>query len=185
MLINAGRVVAIGETEKVLQTYLQTTTRESEVSLRNRVNRQGNGKIFFTDIYFKDENGHDVSFFRPGQNVEIWLAYEIHDSNLKEFDLGISFDTFLDQNRIVAVGNKFIGQKLKAEVGLVKLRIKRLPLNCGRYQFTIIAAGSDNEVIDWVQKAGEFEVVWGDFYGSGQLPPPQSSAVLLDYSLVQ
>lgn len=186
LLINAGRIAAMGKTEEVLQTYLQTTAGESEVSLNHRVNRKGSGKIIFTSIYFKDENGKDTNFFQVGQNIEIWLSYAVHDPQLKEFDVGISFDTFFDQNRIAAAGNRFTGQKIKVGAGLIKLRINHLSLNCGRYQFTIIAAGLGNEVFDWVQKAGEFEVVWGDFYGSGQLPSPtEGGAMLLDYSFIQ
>jgi hypothetical protein len=44
-----------------------------------------------------------------------------------------------------------------------------------------IFSHAGGEILDYVQRAAEFVVAGGDFFGTGQSPPTDQPAVLVDY----
>jgi lipopolysaccharide transport system ATP-binding protein len=183
LLLDKGKIIEIGKTEKIIGGYLELNTQLGKISLKDRQDRKGDGRIIFKDVVFKDYHNKDVPYFRSGEDALIYIYYECLDPNIKDFYIGFSIDTFFNQNRVAFIGNKILKQKIIVqEDGVIKLRINKLPLNIGRYQFTLIAVDSGVEIYDWVQKAGEFDVEFGDYYNNGILPPAHDGFLLLDYS---
>lgn len=185
ILLDGGKVEMIGETDKVIEKYLSMVSQKQTISMRDRKDRKGNGKMRITKIFFKDQNGKETSFLKSGEDVEICFEYEVFDKDLREFKFGFSIDTFLEQNRIAYIGNKITGENLNTGKCSFVLKIKNLPLNVGKYTFTIISTDSGVEIYDWVQKVGEFDVEFGNFYGTNNLPPLREGFLLLDYSFKQ
>ena len=58
-------------------------------------------------------------------------------------------------------------------------RVERLPLNAGRYTFTIYSTVG-TIIADWITDAAAFHVVPGDFYGTGRLPADYDGHVLVE-----
>jgi lipopolysaccharide transport system ATP-binding protein len=185
ILLDGGKVIAIGETESVIEKYMSMVSQKQIISMKDRKDRKGNGKIRVTNISFKNSKDQEVSFFESGDDVSIICKYEVFDNSLKEFKFAFSIDTFLEQNRIAYVGNKITGENLEVGKGSFTVKIKNLPLNVGKYTFTVICTDSGVEIYDWIQKAGEFDVEFGNFYGNNNLPPLREGFLLLDYSFEQ
>ena len=62
------------------------------------------------------------------------------------------------------------------------LSIQRLPLVPGTYSLTYYATGS-YQVLDYLEDAFLFEVIRGNFYDNGELPPKGQAKFLADFDL--
>lgn len=126
ILLKEGLIVMFGETEKVVETYLNGNNQPSSLPLRNRGDREGKGGVKFTDISITNlENGKEI---RSGQGLRIVLQYEsdfrekirdvlvvitIVNDNLQpvlRLDSGVTAHSFVDnldpQGRIVCETNE-------------------------------------------------------------------------------
>lgn len=180
--LDKGRVKMIGETKEVINSYLADCSIFGNTSIGERKDRRGSGKIKILDVYFTDEVGNRINFLSAGKNIFICCNYEVIDKNIKNFNFGFSIDTLPDQNRIAYIGNKMTNQVVIADSGFLKIRLNKLPLNVGKYQFAVICTDSAVEIYDWIQNAGQFEVEADYFYNTGKLPPISDGFLLLDYS---
>ena len=62
--------------------------------------------------------------------------------------------------------------------GKIRCHVSKLPLLPGRYSFNVFCQVG-MEIADWVLNAYTIEVVEGDFFGTGRLPPPSSGDLLV------
>ncbi len=179
--LEKGTIRMIGETRDVVSSYLTDCSVFGSTFLGDRKDRRGNGKIKMLDVYFTNEIGKRISFLPAGKDVFVCCEYEVVDKNIRNFNFGFSIDTLPDQNRIAHIGNKVTNQNINASSGIFKIKVSRLPLNVGKYQFAVICTDSAIEIYDWVQNAGQFEVEPGYFYNSGRMPSVSDGFVLMDY----
>ena len=63
----------------------------------------------------------------------------------------------------------------------IQIHIPRVPLKSGSYSFALYST-VNNEIADWIQEAGVFEVEAGDFYNTGKLPPEGQGSIYVNYS---
>ncbi len=62
--------------------------------------------------------------------------------------------------------------------GRIVCTLPRLPLNAGRYSFNVCGR-AQQQVADFLMYAGSFEVLQGDFFGTGKMPDPHQGYFLL------
>jgi lipopolysaccharide transport system ATP-binding protein len=62
----------------------------------------------------------------------------------------------------------------------VSFKIDNLNLNKGIYYVTTYIE-VDNSLSDWIQNAFSFEIVEGDFYGTGRQVPVKQSKIIMDF----
>jgi lipopolysaccharide transport system ATP-binding protein len=182
ILLNEGKIEKIGDTNKVVNHYIDTFAHDSfETSIKN-AKRKGSGWLKITNAFLGDSKGNKVTSFKSGQDAEIFLIYDYDDRFAKDFDLSLSITSLDNQNRIALISTKILQKKLKVSKDrIIKILIKKLPLNVGRYQVDT-GVNSSGELVDWVKKAFTFNVVGGgDFYETGKLPPEDEGNLLLDY----
>lgn len=179
--LDKGEVKMVGETKNVINSYLADCSVHNSILLGDRKDRRGNGKIKISNAYFADEFGKKISFLPAGKDAFIYCEYQVIDKEIKNFNFGFSIDTLPDQNRIAYIGNKITNQSIDTSKGNFKIKINKLPLNAGKYQFAIICTDSAFEIYDWVQNAGQFEVEPGYFYQTGKLPSVSDGFMLIDY----
>lgn len=184
IVLEEGQIIINDETSKAIDFYLK---RSGVVSLNivNRKDRRGNGKIKIEKIYFSDLSGYEVSTLKSGEDFYINCNYKVIDHNLKDFKFGFSVDTTINQNRIAYIGNKITGENIITDKNSFKIRINRLPLAPGEYQFSIICTDNVTDIYDWVQAAGTFQVEPGIFYATGKTPVIHDGPLLLDYKFEQ
>lgn len=185
VLLDNGRIKMIGDTNKVVDYYLNMVTpSSSELSIGDITEkRKGNKRIFITDVSFRDGSGNKVESFRSGQNTQMWFNYIANDAFVKDFDFTLNIDSFINQERLCTVSTKVTGKKIKAEPrGIVKVVIDKLPLNVGRYYVTILVETLE-EKLDWVWGAFVINVVRGDYYETGELPAEEDGSLLLNYEI--
>ena len=183
LLLSKGKLVKAGESRRVIAEYLKMSGETSKISLKDRKDRQGSGKLRMTRVFFKDALGKRVNFFRSGEDACLWIEFNLIDPAVKRIDFAISIDDFLSQNRIAFISNKIFNQHISTSQGVIKIKISHLPLTPGKYQFTVIVIDQSGDILDWVQKAGTFSVEFGDYYKTGQLPLQPEGSLLLDYQV--
>lgn len=172
MLLDKGKIVINGQTETVITGYLSEVSESSLISLRDRRDRKGQGRLRFTDTWIENAKGQRISCARSGESIKIVARYETEEgvemSNLiVAFAISTITGVSLTDLSNVTTGDYFRG-KIPGK-GRVECIIPKLPLNAGSYSYNVIAR-SGTVIEDWVQQAGRFDVESGDYFGTGKTP---------------
>jgi lipopolysaccharide transport system ATP-binding protein len=184
ILLNRGQIVREGNTDLVIGYYLNNSLGLAECSIADRKDRQGNGDIRFTSILLQNEREESINAFYSGQDVCLKLIYENSQKiDLKNLNLAIGIDS-PNGERIAFLSNETAGQSIfliPKNIDFINIFIKKLPLTPGRYSFSIYCE-LNGVLADWIQNAGFFDVIPGDYYKTGKLPPTGQGSLLLNYS---
>ena len=137
LLLNDGRLEAIGDKESIIRKYIENTYKLIDIGLSSRTDRTGNGAMRFVKYHLENSKGEKVSAFRSGEDAFIIIEYA-GASGKKLQDVSVSFvlNDFLG-NIVTALVNT-VADDLWPQIpsrGAIKCRIKKLPLVPGKYTF--------------------------------------------------
>ncbi|MBN1883560.1 MAG: ABC transporter ATP-binding protein [Deltaproteobacteria bacterium] len=180
--IDEGRIVADGQTEEVVRNYLTSTYKQiEEVSLSDRLDRKGNGKIRFTHFHLKNSDGSIIPSVMTGQDVSIVFSYVSREEKLRNVDFGF----WIVENRgkrLINFNNRltnYVFSELPFS-GKIVCRIPHFPLRPGTYTIDINAK-VNKQPADQIKDAVRLDVVPGDFYGTGR-PIHHQAVFFYDHS---
>jgi lipopolysaccharide transport system ATP-binding protein len=181
IVLDAGRLTYTGTQTAAIAYYL-SGSRDNAISLRARADRRGTQEMMIVAIEIKDTDGQPLETVASGQDFDIYLHYEAAPGfNYSNVIAGLGVRTqlgvpvFLQHNRLT---RDEWGTKLPAH-GAFVCRLRRLPLPPSTYRFGYSLL-RDGEYLDTIDDAGELDVVEGDFYGSGEVPPITHGCCLVD-----
>lgn len=161
ILLDHGRVAAVGTASDVVRTYLEDAHASEEVDLAVRKDREGDGRLRFTSVEAQ---------LRTGSDGFIRLRYRATQPLL---NVEVSVGLFTLRGEGVAyLGNAMSGDGL-AEIAVEGSLVCRLPRNVilpGRYSMNVYCTSS-GVVCDWIVGAADIDVAEGDFFGTGRVPP--------------
>ena len=182
ILMEGGKVKMYDHTEKVIDYYLNKNYSEDSSPISERKDRTGDGRLKIKDYKLVNQAGEKTNGFESGENCELWIEYELNDTNLKEVDFSVGIDALPSSNRVALISSQVLKRKIKIDPKnkFIKVAFKKLPLNAGKYQFTIFV-DENGKIIDWVKAAGNFVVNPGFFYPSGKLPTQGNMLVDFDF----
>jgi len=182
ILIDSGRVLADGSSKKVVDQYLQTLDRIRDVSLAERLDRQGNQALKFIAFEMRGSNGLPAQRVFSGQEVNLALKYQASGDLLRNVHVAIGMHGMFDESlfHLSTSVNGFDFKEIPAS-GIILCNLPCLALQPGRYSFNLFCTVG-GEIADWIQNAGFFDVEAGDFFGSGRLPPPDQGVFLMKHS---
>jgi lipopolysaccharide transport system ATP-binding protein len=169
ILLDHGAIAHAGTASDVVQRYLETVAERGQVAIASRTDRQGDGRLRFTDI---------EADLRTGADSEIRLRYEGRPG-LRNVDVAIGLFTTRGEGAAHLSTDATAGTfaTLPAS-GWLGCRLPALPLLPGNY--TVNVFGTVNGTIaDWVTDAAVVEVIEGDLYGTGRLPAAKYGSVAL------
>ncbi|MGA9778109.1 MAG: ABC transporter ATP-binding protein [Verrucomicrobiia bacterium] len=173
IVLSAGELLARGETNSMVQAYLNQAARQVEVALGARRDREGSGAIRFSSVELADGNATRVGSFQCGADATLILNFDnTSGRDLRNVGLSIGVDNELGQ-RVLLLDTTLLGQDFEfiaAGSGRIRIIVPRLCLLPGRYHITIYATVS-GVIADWIKGAAFFDVEGGDYFGTGQLPP--------------
>jgi lipopolysaccharide transport system ATP-binding protein len=183
LLIADGRIQAEGPPGTVIERYMSEAERPMSIPLRDRPDRAGDGRVRLTALRLLDARLNPVHRAASGSEVVIELDYEARPGTSPgtlAFEIGV-YDQF--GQLIFLCGSDFAGrlpvEPLPLE-GRVRCRIPGLPLQRGRYHLNLFC-GSHRDAADWITGAAVLEVVEGNFFGTGRLPPSPGGMVLVTH----
>jgi lipopolysaccharide transport system ATP-binding protein len=180
LVLEQGHVAYAGTQAEAVAHYL-TNCRKEPGSLRERADRAGSGQIQVVALEVKDIHGRALDVAASGQDVDIYLHYEsspgFQSSNMiAGLCVKTQFDTpvFLQHNRLTRDDWGPLPPR-----GAFVCRVPRLPLPPSAYRITY-SLMSNGEYLDALEDAYELNVIDGDFFGSGEVPPATHGCCLVD-----
>lgn len=182
ILLNGGRIAAIGDKATVVNKYIELISELAKSKLEARTDRVGDGKIHFEDYFFEDWDGKRLDVLRSGQNVVIAAKY-VSDSARDLKNISVAFALQDNQgNQFTDLANRYTGEVWDSipPTGIFRCYIPRLPLMPGYYTFGVFA-DVNGVIADWVTHAGRFAVEVGDFYRTGKVLDQSQGNILFDH----
>jgi lipopolysaccharide transport system ATP-binding protein len=175
--LEQGRVVSQGGVREVIDKYVDHVKAPARTSVRDRADRQGDGRIRVTDIVVG--SGHSVA---TGEDVDIEVHYEAREPVHASVRIDVAVYGALAE-AVFQCSNEVSGDRIDhlAKRGVFRLTIKRMPLAPGHYTLNVYSE-VNGVVADWVQSAAFMEVLEGDYFGSGRIPSRSHGAVIVDHS---
>ncbi|MBN1449909.1 MAG: ABC transporter ATP-binding protein [Anaerolineales bacterium] len=179
IVLDHGRVVFQGETQLAIDLYLQNAQIEQRVDLTERTNRKGDQTLRFVKVRVMDKNGQEIDRIVSGQDVYFRLYYTARKS-LKSANILVSM-TVQDQHiQLLNFNSEDTGDD-SLDVypeGYFECEWKNFNLLGGEYQGGLFCS-INGQLADWVEAAFRFEVVNGDFFGTGKLLVQRRRAKIL------
>jgi lipopolysaccharide transport system ATP-binding protein len=183
VLLKKGEIKCDGHVLAVIEQYTHESEKISNIDLRNRIDRKGNGAIRFSYVELKNNINKKVNFFLTGQDLKIIIYFDkFIASKSFNFKLHLGIDNILEQritwltSEIANIGKV---QDFMEEKGFFEIILPKLPLLPSTYYCTIYCE-LNGDIADWVQKAFSFRVEAGDFYKIGRLLEPIGGFFLID-----
>jgi lipopolysaccharide transport system ATP-binding protein len=176
-LISHGRLSLSGNTDQVIEKYLEDLSSIGRQSLMQRTDRKGNGRLVFKDITFEDNNGKQLQELISGKDTNIILSYETK-GKVVNIKASIGFYSGMGQFLLMC-NNEMAGQPFETlpSSGQIKCSLPKLPFSQGLYRVNLYCE-VNGELADWVQEATSVAVTNGDFYGTGKNVPSTHSGFL-------
>lgn len=185
--LRKGRLHAEGPAPEVVQAYQEEAIKAAGMDgllplddLADHGHQRG---LRLTHMRLLNGDGQQIEAFRTGQAVKIAVGFEGDGTPPpKDVTVGITLSgharvaLFHCENTCVGRSFETVGS-----AGEFMCSIDRLPLTPGRYSLGV-SCSADDEVIHGVPHVGLFNVLDGDYYDTGRLPPVGSGNVLTDYS---
>jgi lipopolysaccharide transport system ATP-binding protein len=183
ILLEAGQVVIDEDARKGVDRYLREMEKVSRTPLAQRLDRQGNQRIRFTEFGLRDASGARIEHAYSGEDIVLAFKYESPANvELKDIHIDISVHGSTYENLFwlsTAFNSEALGTA--SARGELLCSIPRLPLQEGQYAFNLFCAVA-GDVADWIQSAGVIEVRAGDFFGVGKLPPANQGVFIVQHS---
>jgi lipopolysaccharide transport system ATP-binding protein len=180
-LLDNGRIIYSGDTRFVIQTYLQTMSQISYISLQNQSNRTGTGRVRFTHFYIEDINGRKLRTIQSGQDIVLVFGFKCKEGDNPQnvaFDFGIHAIT---GERLAVLHTDFVGQTFPKvpPKGEVRCYIPRFPFAPGRYIVYSRIEVNGIEADFPRDGTGYIDVEAGDFFGTGRIVDGQFAPFLI------
>ncbi len=176
IFLDLGNIIHDGPSREVIDEYIRFVCKAAPINLRQRRDREGIGRLRFTETWVEDRQGRRVRRVVSGQPVTIVATYEVQDGEVVS-DVVVSFAVLTVRGLVVVdLGTDTTPEKEFSGAipkrGRVECHIDQLPLNSGEFVYNVLArsARSGQEVEDWVKQAGVFSVEPGDYYNNGRIP---------------
>lgn len=173
-VLQSGRLQFVGSQTEAVARYLTSLT-DVSTSIHERQDRSGTGEVRIIGFEMRDTHGKVLDCAKSGQKVDFYLYFENPTATKHTMvNASITFKTqwdvpvFLQHNRLT----KHDFGELPSS-GAFVCRVPQLPLPAATYRlgFSLLTDGGRGEYLDRIDDAVELEVVEGDFFGSGEVPP--------------
>lgn len=189
LLIENGRLTFDGDTSAGVRQYIQS--QETELLHRSSISAlSDDGDDFrFMALTLKSSHGEQVTTVSTGDVLSIVFSYikrdrcpglEIVMSIYDELGIAVcNFSTRLTKKRFS--GDGVDAEQLttgSAGVQALTCTIDRVPLLPGRYRINILARNGP-DCLQYIADAMKFDVISGDYFGTGKLP--EIGAVAVDH----
>jgi lipopolysaccharide transport system ATP-binding protein len=180
--LDGGCYVADGNANEIVQLYLARSADHGGIDLAAGADRQGSGLARASTLAITDQNGAALDNIVSGQDVVIRVDYEIPSRISIESGVCILvFKTQLGQPLFTCSTRLFNQYVRLVPHGTLMCHIPHFPLNQGGYYVDLmLKQGNDSrDVLDHVEEAMKFQVIVGDFFGTGRATNAETSPVLV------
>ncbi len=181
ILLENGTIAAEGLPQAVITNYMEMVQNDTVLSLDNRTDREGSGTLRFTKLYAVSESRGVSDTVCTGEDVTVVAEYESSGAPLKNVSISIPFYDHTGRHMFMC-WTRLTGQDWDniASEGEFRVRIDNFPLMPGRYTLNVWSEVNGN-LADWIRNATTLNVVDGDFFGTGYLPPSTHAGMAVNH----
>jgi lipopolysaccharide transport system ATP-binding protein len=182
VVLHRGQVVFRGGAREGVQAYVKSMAEPVNNGDLTGLARHGLGGMRFTALRLR-RAGEVVSRHVCGDPLDLGMKYALApDFEGSEFNVQVRFQ---DENGAIlfSLWNKMVerGRASYPREGWLVFHVNRLPLRPGIYHLTFLVK-SHRGTEDWLDQTLDFEVVDGDFFGTGRMPVKAAGPILVDHS---
>jgi lipopolysaccharide transport system ATP-binding protein len=174
ILLHHGTIEKKADTKSVLSLYVNRAKALTEIPLRERHDRQGNGSILLSDLEILDSDEHPIKSVVSGSETIFRLHYESRTAKrLKRCAASISVHARHGAPYFRCATDLSSNAPLDLEGdGYIDIVVPQIPLSGSTYHVAVFLE-CNGDIIDWVDNAKQLVVINGDFYktGTGRLVP--------------
>ncbi len=159
LLLSQGGLEAIGDTNTVVQQYINDKAAASLAQVR----RTGNGKIQFEKFYITDENGEQRTDFFMGDTIRVNFALTfMHTVRTPEVTIeicnqfGECYAHVIDRDDAFTVGSRQEGARVQIEVD-----IPRVFFTPAKYLVSLWVGEDMHDPCDYLRDCLEFDLLQG------------------------
>lgn len=170
ILLEGGRVQAIGPTHDIVRRYVEGAISSPSTDLSTRTDRRGDGRMRVTEVHTElDASGRGC----------VRLDYRTAGGPIPELTVLIGVYTTRGEGALW-LSTDIVGAELRdlPPEGSVVCWIEEGALTPGRYSLNVHCS-IGGAVADYVIDAALVDVAEADYFGTGKLPPPDHGPVLL------
>ena len=173
ILLEKGKIVFDGDTDECVSKYLNNSKLELGTKLSSIKNRNGNGKLRFSDFSFLNEEDKPISEVICGEYLKINLNFEIYDKmDLKKLIFAINI-----KDKYENIISSFINDEMGVNIeipnkNILELIIPNLTLRGGQYSIRLLAMYGDTQqenILDEIENAFNLNVLSSDYWKSGMV----------------
>ena len=184
LLLDEGNIIFSGKSTEVISTYRTNMGSSNNLSLKERIKRDGNGNCKLIGFEILDETDQICDSLFCGKSATIRMTFEVYNKLIDPLSLSLGIST-PNQFRIAHLCMKTFGKKIEIpsqKTFDVLLKLPKVELNQGKYFVTTFLDDESGKIIDWVSEAFELKVLESDFYGTGMIPSTDKSIILMEHS---
>ncbi|MFN0111787.1 MAG: ABC transporter ATP-binding protein [Blastocatellia bacterium] len=181
ILLDKGSINSEGNVQDVIQQYSNIISRNA-TPIVTREDRLGTGRLRITDLRILEGN-NEKSVISCGAPVSLEITYE-SVAHLEMLRSHIVIDALLGDH-ILYLGTDLMAQDFLTPPsrGKIMCHLSTLPLMPGSYVINVYCVANNNETLfDGILDAARFDVIEGDFYGNGVLPPRTYAKILVEHT---
>ena len=182
LLLSNGQIEMHGKTDDVISQYLRVQGNSDEIVnlLNHRINRRGNKKVEFQQLWLKRENSKDFNrLFSIGNNINIGFKIKFINPNERKVKTAVEIKTadgFKIAN-MIDVDSNFQVEYLDNNIVEYSINLNDIRLYPGTYYLSLFAGDmSSDEIYDYVEDCISFEILDGGNLTTRHLP--QSAGLL-------
>jgi lipopolysaccharide transport system ATP-binding protein len=184
-LLDNGECLRFGPTKEVTDFYLNSlNTKNKDVGDWNH--RQGNGLVKLLNISIRSSSLGESSTIKVGEEVSFIFEFEAHDKSCKFNSMSFRFaiSNHLG-HRVTTIDSRSQNYVIsrKREFSL-KVDLPKVNFPEGTYFITTFI-GEEETPYDWIINAHRFDVIPGNFYGTGRINTVPSGEILSDFKISQ
>lgn len=182
LVLQHGRVIYDGDVETGISHYLTTDGVETTDDLSAATGRYGSGEIRFTRLELLNRSGVTADIVQAGEAITIAVDYELTPGAVmpRPLHFNFFFDSLFGQ-RLFLCSTRFSSDfEQYPAAGRLYCHIPRLPLNKGSYRLSIVVK-TGSRPLDGLRGVQTINVVEGDFFGTGKIPPSSGGTLLVDH----
>lgn len=178
--LQGGDIVAMGDTNKVIEKYLLSSQSSSSTPIAKRKDRQGSGRIKCVGIDIKNN---------VEKNRTLDIKIRIKNTTREMFEKAkLSLDIYDQTGNVVSnLLNYSINKDIDYRPGMneFNIHLKNINLVPGNYPVNVFVASDqfNGEIFDWVESAALIKVSNYDVYNTGMAPSVRGKYVYIDYSI--
>ncbi len=166
--IDRGKVRMDGSSKSVVHAYLSENVGDGgRIAWPDPERRRGSGHLRLTGMRILDDRGNSVSSIAVGEKATFELDFTAGPQGRNNLSVWVWIRS-ADGRIVTAFNSRMTGRDFNGlpSTGTLHCRIPRFPLGPGSYSVAL-AATHGAETSDEVDRAMNFEVIPGDFFGTG------------------